>query len=421
MNRIISRLSPAVLGSMVLALTGLMTAGCGGGGSGDGSSGVVATYSISGSITSSGTGKQGINVALSGVGVASATATTDSSGNYTFTKLANGTYTVTPAAITGYNCSPASHMYTVNGANVSNVNFTETAAPTYSISGSVTAAGTGKPGVSVALTGAISATTSTDSSGLYTFNGLTNGDYTVTPAITGYTCTPSFSKITVNGVKVSGVDFSATTSANIPTIYVIDDLGVIGTVNVTNGDVQVIGNTHVVMTDIAFDSNGILYGVTTDKLYRINKSTGDSTLIGVLGITGATSLEFNTGGSILYTANNQLHSVKTDTGATTPIISSDGFQFISSGDLASIGNTFYLTSKAANDYLVSLDTSTGTGTLVGSIGFPNVFGLATNDNVTLYGFSGTKVIRINTTTGAGTQLWDIAGKGLTNINGASSN
>jgi len=419
---------------MVLALIGLMTAGCGGGGSGggsgDGSSGVVATYSISGSVTSSGTGKQGISVALSGV--ATATTSTDSSGNYTFSGLTNGDYTVTPTAITGYNCSPASNMKTVNGAHVSNVDFTMTEASTYSISGSVTASGTGKPGVSVALTGAISATTSTDSSGLYTFNGLTNGDYTVTPAITGYTCTPSFSTKTVNGANVSDVNFTAATSSNIPTIYVTDDLGVIGTVNVTNGKVQVIGttmigNTKVVMTDIAFDSNGTLYGVTTDKLYRIDKSTGASTLIGDLGITGATSLEFNTGGSILYTANTQLHSVNTTTGATTAITSSDGFQFISSGDLASIGNTFYLTSKATNDNLVSLDTSTGTGTLVGTIGFPNVFGLATNDNLTLYGFSGTKVIRINTTTGAGTQVWDISGvvdingKGLSNINGASSN
>jgi hypothetical protein len=429
MKRSLLRLSAAVMaGFSVLAFIGLMMAGCGGGGGGGDSAGgnnnvVVQTYSISGSVTSSGTGMSGIAVALSEGG--SATTTTDSSGHYSFANLANGSYTVTPTVTAGYHCSPESRTQTVNGANISNVNFTAAEAPTYSISGSVTASGTALPGVSVALTGTITATIPTDSSGNYIFSGLTNGDYTVTPSITGYTFTPSFSTKTVSGANVAGVNFTAATSANIPTIYVIDNLGNLGTVNVTNGDVHVIGNTGVVMTDIAFDASGVLYGVSTDKLYKINKSTAASTLIGSLGITDATSLEFNKGGSVLYTANNQLHTVDTTTGLATSIPSSNGFPFSSSGDLTSIGDKFYLTSKIAGDVtnndLVSLDTSTGTGTLVGHIGFPNVYALATNDNVHLYGFSNGNLISINTTTGVGTLVKDISGKGLSNINGASSN
>jgi hypothetical protein len=96
----------------------------------------VATYSISGQVTSNGSGLSGATVQLSGA--SSATAITGASGNYAFTGLANGSYTVTPSKA-GFAFNPASSPQTVSGANIPGVNFIGTPpAATYSISGQVT-------------------------------------------------------------------------------------------------------------------------------------------------------------------------------------------------------------------------------------------------------------------------------------------
>ena len=86
----------------------------------------VPTYSISGTIGTLATGP-GTTVVLGGA--ASATATADSSGNYTFSNLVNGSYTVTPAK-SGYAFTPGTQAVTIIGANVTGVNFTAQAGPT---------------------------------------------------------------------------------------------------------------------------------------------------------------------------------------------------------------------------------------------------------------------------------------------------
>ncbi len=60
------------------------------------------------------------------------------------------------------------------------------------------------------LSGTASATTTADSSGSYDFTGLTDGTYSVTANRAGYTFTPSTQLAVVNGVNVTGLDFSAT-------------------------------------------------------------------------------------------------------------------------------------------------------------------------------------------------------------------
>lgn len=117
---------------MVLGVISLLLAGCGGkGGSGDPPSnssvnpssnptGTTTTqnYSISGSVTVYGTAQQGVSISLNTL----TTTTTDASGNYSFSGLANGNYTVTPSQ-TGYTFNPTSSAQTVNGANVTSANF----------------------------------------------------------------------------------------------------------------------------------------------------------------------------------------------------------------------------------------------------------------------------------------------------------
>jgi len=104
--------------SAVILLLAFTAVGCGGGNSS------ISTYTISGTVSSSGKGLQGVIVTLSEV--SSATATTDASGNYTIQNLARGSYTITPTR-TGYTFSPSTLTAVVNDANESGQDFIVTA------------------------------------------------------------------------------------------------------------------------------------------------------------------------------------------------------------------------------------------------------------------------------------------------------
>jgi hypothetical protein len=68
----------------------------------------------------------------------------------------------------------------------------------------------------VTLAGTVSATATTNSSGAYSFSGLANGTYTVTPSLAGYTYTPASASITINGASQTA-NFTAMAAATPPT------------------------------------------------------------------------------------------------------------------------------------------------------------------------------------------------------------
>jgi hypothetical protein len=76
--------------------------------------------SISGTISPASLGS-GATVQLSGV--ATAITTADSSGNYSFSGLANGSYTVNPSK-SGASFSPTKQRVTITGTTVTGINFT---------------------------------------------------------------------------------------------------------------------------------------------------------------------------------------------------------------------------------------------------------------------------------------------------------
>ena len=162
-----------------------------------------ASFSISGTVSPSTLGS-GTLMQLSGA--SNATATADSSGNYSFAGLPNGSYTVTPSKAS-FTFTPTSQPVTVNNGNVSAVNFSATA-QTWSISGNVSVSGAG---ATISLSGGASASTTADSSGNYSFAGLLNGSYTVTPSKTGNSFSPTSKPVTVNNGNVSAVNFTAGT------------------------------------------------------------------------------------------------------------------------------------------------------------------------------------------------------------------
>lgn len=183
-----------------------------------------------------------------------------------------------------------------------------------------------------------------------------------------------------------------------PTLWLSTGSNQLATVDVATGATTVVGSTGVFLTDIAFDPTGNLYGISFSALYSVNKTNGSTTLIGSLGsFSGvANALVFAADGT-LYMAGNTLYTVNVGTGASTALGSGIGFQ--SAGDLAFIGGELYM--AASNNHLVKVDTGTGVGSDIGDIGIGSTFGLASADNITLYGMAGQTVFTINTTTGAG--------------------
>ena len=203
------------------------------------------TFSISGTIVPV-TGGSGATVTISGA--ANATATADSSGNFTVPGLANGTYTITPSHA-GYSFSPSSMNVTISNASVTTgISFTATAL-TYGISGTLSPV-VGGSGATVTLSGTASATTTSDGAGNYSFSGLANGTYTVTPSHAGYTFNPTSMTATVNGASVAGINFTATAQVG-PTFSIT------GTISpITGGSGSTVTLSGAVVATTTTDSAG---------------------------------------------------------------------------------------------------------------------------------------------------------------------
>lgn len=193
----------------------------------------------------------------------------------------------------------------------------------------------------------------------------------------------------IKRTSVACVLFSAAIAAYAaPTLWVSTGGAGLATVDVATGATSSIGNTSIALTDIAFSPSGDLYGISFSSLYKVNSSTGATTLVGGLGsvVGTANALVFGSDGT-LYMAGSSLYTVNMLTGAASAI-GSIGFQ--SGGDLAFIGGELFMASSG--NQLISVDTTNGAGTVIGNLGVGSMFGLATPDNVNLYGVAGQNVL-----------------------------
>jgi hypothetical protein len=86
------------------------------------------------------------------------------------------------------------------------------ASATHTISGSI--AGPQASGIAIQLSGAASSNAVTDASGFYSFSGLKNGNYAITPTANGYTFTPSSLAVTVSGSDAVGQNFTDAVNAD---------------------------------------------------------------------------------------------------------------------------------------------------------------------------------------------------------------
>jgi uncharacterized repeat protein (TIGR03803 family) len=165
----------------------------------------LVSPTISGQVTLSGSGLTGVTMTLSGS--QSGSTATNGSGSYNFAVQADGNYTVTPS-LSGYTFSPPSQTFNGLGGNQV-ANFSASPVVTnYTISGQVTLSGSGLSGVTMTLSGSQSGSTATNGSGSYNFSVQADGNYTVTPSLSGYTFSPPSQ--TFNGLGGNQVaNFSA--------------------------------------------------------------------------------------------------------------------------------------------------------------------------------------------------------------------
>jgi hypothetical protein len=145
-------------------------------------------YSVAGRVTGpNSAGLAGVKVSLSPLNL---DVFTNANGDYTFGKIVAGDYTVVPT-LAGYDFVPASAPVHLTGDTTANFSgFPVTI--TKKISGKVTLGGAALSSVSVVLSGDGSGTNTTATDGTYSFSNLPTGkNYTVTPALAGYSFTPS--------------------------------------------------------------------------------------------------------------------------------------------------------------------------------------------------------------------------------------
>lgn len=288
----------------------------------------ATTWTISGTISPSVSGV-GTLVTLSGS--ANAATTADATG-FSFAGLGNGTYTVTPSK-TGFTFSPSSQSVTINGATPPAISFTAQAVPTHSISGTLNPANLGS-GTLLTLSGSPSAMTTSDMSGAYTFSGLVDGSYTVTPSKTGYTFTPPNQPVTISGNSVTGIDFSVRAlpppSLNYPDLRVIIPTSAISIAQTPSGKMLYYthdtfngGSGPLVIQPAYNAASGTYQG--TQYIYRLN--SGVWSIAQTTRIAGAFEFHAVHGHFHFPFARFGLYSVAADGGIGSPVVMSGKIGF----------------------------------------------------------------------------------------------
>lgn len=180
------------------------------------------------------------------------------------------------------------------------------------------------------------------------------------------------------------------------------------TISSTDGVVSYVGNVGISnVTDVEFYGNE-LYAITFNQFIQIDLDTGKGKIIGAFGYDDMSSLVVSTDGTpYAASGDGSLISISRRTGQGS-LVGKFGSGLYSSGDMAfnvdrilyaSVGRNGYTT-----DWLATIDLNTGKATLIGSIGYDDVWGLAFKDGQ-LYGVTGDReLLRINIANGAGTVI-----------------
>lgn len=198
-------------------------------------------------------------------------------------------------------------------------------------------------------------------------------------------------------------------------VHAHDSLGNLYTVDVETTVAEWIGNTGQVFTDIAFDSEGRLFGISNQSryltkmaLFEIDPEDASVVKIGDLGTGGfVNALVFDENGTLWAAGDEYIITIDPSTGAGT-IFSDAVSGYGSAGDLAldEFLNMFLTTDTGM---LIQIDRSNGSVSEVGMIPQNNMYGFAAGNDGQMYGLSSdNQIFLINPVTGTGTSLGSIS-------------
>ena len=161
---------------------------------------------------------------------------------------------------------------------------------------------------------------------------------------------------------------------------------VISRINSAIGDAYALYSLPLTdMYSITFDSSGTLYGIQkTGEIYTIDLNTGSYTfkdtadiMINSAAFDLTTNTLYATPYLIIGTNKDRIYTIDPETGTST-VVGNTGLNVLTN-DLAfdASGNMYGVTGSASqsNDF-ISIDKNTGAGTIIGSINYPNITGLA---------------------------------------------
>lgn len=207
-------------------------------------------------------------------------------------------------------------------------------------------------------------------------------------------------------------------------IFIHDANRLFGYYDTRIGVVDRIGRLDRVLTDVAFAPSGELFGITFSALYKVDPTSGRTTLVGRLPSSGANGLVARDDGTLVATtlsgrwieldANGGVLATRIlPLGATS---AGDVNAYKSGGGSASK----WVMAARGDSFLVTGDPADGArDPVLVRHGIPSLFGLAgAGDNI-LFGAAGARILKVDPTTGTSELVADLSSLGFRSISGAS--
>ena len=163
------------------------------------------------------------------------------------------------------------------------------------------------------------------------------------------------------------------------------------------------------ITDVAIDTDGAMYAVSFDTLYRVDASNGQLSQVAVAGPTDLNALTFLADGTLLAGGGSSLYQVDPATGVFGQISSIGDWSF--AGDMVGLPDGLLYCamsdgSSGGDTSLVVYDLDSGTIIRTGSTGTGSLYGVAYAEGW-LFGFNEDGIVfTLDEHSGRATQVVD---------------
>ncbi|MGE0788599.1 MAG: TolB family protein [Sandaracinaceae bacterium] len=179
-------------------------------------------------------------------------------------------------------------------------------------------------------------------------------------------------------------------------------------IDLPSGALRELTRSELDLTDLALHPDGTAYGITAQSLFTIDQATGLATFVAMLDARNV-GLDVTPDGDLVVAGPRLVSRLDRVTGASTPFATFPG-GLSASGDIATVEGRMLITattsvsSRTLPDVLVEVPPDGGEAVVVGSVGFPCVWGLAPF-GPSLYGFTcAGYLLEIDPFTGEGRRL-----------------